>query len=76
MSKFDKVPAVDPPTYNCMNCKHSGPVQGGNVCRFKPPIPMIIPQQGLQGPVMSTVSLWPPVTNYDWCAEHTPKLQS
>jgi len=72
----EKTTGPKPPDKNCFNCRFKGEMSGGNICRFRPPTPVIMMGQGLDGrPAQMTGSLWAPITNFDWCGEHRPQLQ-
>lgn len=67
-------PTPDTPPINCTSCRFffpgANPAQGA--CRYKPPVPAVIGMQadrlGRQSPV--TISVWPGVSEGDWCSKH------
>lgn len=65
---------------NCMTCRWSGLDQTGKgqVCRKRPPVAILGMQVNVltQKPEQGMFSLWPPVTQADWCAEFGAKLSS
>lgn len=74
MAKSD-TPTFKLPVQGCHNCRKSGEQGPALVCRAKPPVPVLMMQMGLDNrPQQVTAGLFPPVSNYDWCAEWTAKL--
>jgi hypothetical protein len=65
---------------SCKQCTSSGTQVGpdmslSTVCRFEPPKVSAAPINTPQGLAWATMTVWPTVTDNDWCERYVPGLQ-